>query len=81
MSYTSLRKEVSELKKHTQPKSKRQIIITWGISDNLKFYNDLMANPSNKFMKEPNHPFHSYENFLQYHKFNKLEETVLDVNE
>ena len=76
MSINQLKQEVKELKNRVKPEPTPTIIIQIGIPDKLKFYNDLIANPSNKFMKEPNHPFHSYESFSQYNK-DDLEEIVI----
>jgi len=78
MSVTQLKKEVIELKKQVNP-TKKQITIVFGFTEEQqkKHYAELMANPANKFMKDPAHPFHSLESFLDYHKFDKVEEIVL----
>jgi hypothetical protein len=73
---TSLKKEVFELKKQVNPPEKKHIIITIGLTveQQKKHYAALMADTKNDFMKDPAHPFHSLESFLDYHKDNKLEE-------
>ena len=36
------------------------------LSSNKVYYDNLISNPHFKFMKEPTHPFHSFESFLEH---------------
>lgn len=33
-----------------------------------EYYDNLISKPTNKFMKSPDHPFHSFDSFIEYHR-------------
>jgi len=36
------------------------------LASNKTFYDSVISNPTNKFMNEPTHPFHSFDSFIEY---------------
>ena len=36
------------------------------LASHKAYYDELLSSPHNKFMKQPEHPFHSFESFLDY---------------
>lgn len=38
------------------------------LESNRKYYEDMIANPKSNFTVNPDHPFHSFESFVEYHR-------------
>ena len=69
MSVKSLSKDIFDLKTIVNQKNTKFVVVVgYTPEEEKKYYEDLISKPSNKFMKAKDHPFHSFESFLKYHR-------------